>query len=367
MAGHAIDTRLHSTTAMLLRSALPALAAALLFGASTPLAKLLTASMPPLLLAGLLYLGSGFGLGALLVLRRIRERRSGQAVTLLHIARLDRPWLLGAIVAGGVLGPALFMLGLAHTGAAQASLLLNLEGMLTALLAWLVFRENADGRIVLGMVTIALGGVLLSWEPGAAALSSGAMLIAGACLCWALDNNLTRKVSNNDALLLACLKGLLAGVTNTAIALTGGATLPALLDVGYAGLIGFAGYGVSLVLFVVALRTLGAARTGAYFSVAPLFGVLISLAIWPTAPGWLFWISAVLMGLGVWLHLSERHAHAHTHEPLLHSHMHQHDAHHQHAHDGALDDQASHAHLHAHEVLTHTHAHYPDIHHRHPH
>ena len=355
------------TFALPLRSAVPALAAALLFGASTPLAKLLTASLPPLLLAGLLYLGSGLGLGALLVLRRIRERRRAQAVTRLHIARAELPWLLGAIAAGGMLGPALFMLGLAQTGAAPASLLLNLEGMLTALIAWWVFRENADRRIVLGMVAIALGGVLLSWEPGAAALSPGALLIAAACLCWALDNNLTRQVSNNDALLLACLKGLLAGVTNTALALAGGAALPALPDVGYAGLVGFAGYGVSLVLFVVALRTLGAARTGAYFSVAPLFGVLISLAIWPAAPSGLFWASAALMGLGVWLHLSERHAHAHTHEPLLHSHPHVHDAHHQHTHDAAGEDQAPHAHAHRHEALAHSHAHYPDIHHRHPH
>lgn len=194
--------------------------------------------MPPFLLAGLLYLGSGFGLGLLLVLRRLRERRHAHAVTQLHISRADMPWLLGAIVAGGVLGPALFMLGLVQTGAAWASLLLKLEGMLTALLAWMVFRENADSRIVLGMVAIALGGVLLSWQPGAAALSPGAALIAGACLCWALDNNFTRKVSNNDALLLACLKGLLAGVTNTGIALSSGASLPALLEVGYAAVVG---------------------------------------------------------------------------------------------------------------------------------
>ena len=275
------------------------------------------------------------------------------------------PWLLGAIVAGGVLGPALFMLGLVQTGAAWASLLLKLEGMLTALLAWMVFRENADSRIVLGMVAIALGGVLLSWQPGAAALSPGAALIAGACLCWALDNNFTRKVSNNDALLLACLKGLLAGVTNTGIALSSGASLPALLEVGYAAVVGFLGYGLSVVLFVVALRTLGAARTGAYFSVAPLFGVVISLAIWPSAPGLLFWVSAALMGLGVWLHLTERHTH--THEPLWHSHPHQIDAHHPHAHDAAWEGQTSDVHLHQHEALTHTHAHYRNIHHRHPH
>ena len=353
---------------MSLRSALPALFAALLFGASTPLAKLLAGNMPPLLLAGLLYLGSGLGLGTLLLARRLRERHTGQSVTRLHIPRAERPWLLGAIVAGGMLGPALFMLGLAQTPAASASLLLNLEGVLTAVVAWLAFRENAGRRVVLGMAAIALGGVLLSWQPGGTGFfSPGALLIAGACLCWALDNNLTRRVSSNDALLVACLKGLLAGVANTAIAVYGGAALPGMAALGYAGLVGFLGYGLSLSLFVVALRTLGTARTGAYFSVAPLFGVMISLAIWPATPGLLFWVAAALMGLGVWLHLSERHAHRHTHETLGHSHPHRHDAHHQHAHDAAWDGTSPHAHAHRHEPLTHTHAHHLDIHHRHPH
>lgn len=349
------------------RAVLPALFAALLFGASTPLAKLLAGNMSPLLLAGLLYLGSGLGLGTLLILRRMRERHRRQRVTRLHIPRAEQPWLLGAIVAGGMLAPALFMLGLAQTSAASASLLLNLEGVLTAVVAWLMFRENADRRIVLGMAAIALGGALLSWQPGGASLSPGALLIAGACLCWALDNNLTRKVSSNDALLVAGLKGLIAGVTNTAIALYVGAALPGMAQLGYAGLVGFLGYGLSLSLFVVALRTLGTARTGAYFSVAPLFGVMISLVLWPDMPGGLFWAAAVLMGLGVWLHLSERHAHPHTHEVLEHSHPHRHDAHHQHAHDFAWDGRSPHAHPHRHQPLAHTHAHYPDIHHRHPH
>ena len=352
---------------MSLRSAFPALAAALLFGASTPLAKLLTGNMTPLLLAGLLYLGSGAGLGLLMLLRRWRQRRGGQPPTPLHIPRAELPWLLGAIMAGGMLGPALFMLGLTQTSAASASLLLNMEGMLTAVIAWLAFRENADRRIVLGMVAIMLGGVLLSWEPGGASFSPGALLIVGACLCWALDNNLTRKVSANDAMLVACLKGLLAGTTNTAIALFNGASLPTTAALGYAGIVGFLGYGLSLTLFVVALRTLGTARTGAYFSVAPLFGVLISLALWPDTPGMLFWASAALMGFGVWLHLSEQHAHEHTHEPLLHTHAHRHDAHHQHAHDLPWDGKASHVHEHRHAPQTHRHPHYPDIHHRHPH
>lgn len=352
---------------MALRTALPALAAALLFGASTPLAKLLVGGVPALLLAGLLYLGSGLGLGALLALRWARECASGQAATHLATPRGEVPWLLGAIVFGGILGPALLMLGLTQTSGAAASLLLNVEGVLTAVIAWLVFKENADRQIVLGMAAIVAGGVLLSWEPGGATFSTGALLILGACLCWAIDNNLTRKVSTNDAMLVACLKGLVAGTCNTALALLGGANWPAPSAVGASLLVGFFGYGLSLTLFVVGLRALGTARTGAHFSVAPLFGVVISLAIWPSVPGPLFWVAAALMTLGVWLHVRERHLHEHTHQPLEHSHPHRHDAHHQHAHAFDWNSDEPHVHPHRHEVLTHKHPHYPDIHHRHSH
>jgi drug/metabolite transporter (DMT)-like permease len=349
---------------MSVRSAAPALTAALLFGASIPLAKLLVGDMPALLLAGLLYLGSGLGLGVLVAARWSRDPRSAG---LLHIPRGDWPWLLGAIACGGVVGPALLMLGLARTDGATASLLLNVEGVLTAVIAWVVFRENADRQVVFGMVCIVAGGMLLAWEPGGAQVSAGALLIAGACLAWAVDNNLTRKVSANDAMFVACLKGLLAGACNTALALAGGAALPAPAVVVGSLAVGFLGYGLSLTLFVLALRQLGTARTGAYFSVAPLFGVLISLALWPQPPSALFWAAAALMALGVWLHVRERHEHEHTHEGLAHAHRHRHDEHHRHAHDFAWDGREPHSHAHRHEVLTHKHPHYPDIHHRHGH
>ena len=349
---------------MTIRSASPALAAALLFGASTPLAKLLVGDMSPLLLAGLLYLGSGLGLGLLVLVRRALNAEAANAM---RIPARELPWLLGAILFGGVVGPALLMWGLVQTDGATASLLLNVEGVLTAVIAWLVFKENADRHIVLGMLAIVAGGVLLSWEPGGATLSPGALLIVGACLAWAIDNNLTRKVSTNDAMLVACLKGLIAGVCNTGLALALGATLPSLPAIGSSMLVGFLGYGLSLTLFVVGLRTLGTARTGAYFSVAPLFGVVISLALWPQAPSALFWSAAALMALGVWLHIRERHEHPHTHEPLEHAHQHRHDEHHRHQHEFAWDDAEPHVHPHRHEVLTHKHPHYPDIHHRHGH
>lgn len=351
---------------MSLRSAAPALMAALLFGASTPLAKLLVGEMPPLLLAGLLYVGSGVGLGAILLLRRaLSLHKAGTAEP--GIPRADWPWLLGATVAGGMLGPALLMKGLASSDAASASLLLNLEGVLTAVIAWVVFKENADRRIVFGMLAIVAGGALLSWQPGEAGLSPGAVFIVGACLCWAVDNNLTRKVSSNDALRIACLKGLLAGLCNTGLALQAGAQIPALTPLATTLLVGLAGYGLSLALFVLALRTLGTARTGAYFSVAPLFGVVIAWVLWPQVPPWTFWLAAALMALGVGLHLSERHEHKHSHEPFEHGHAHRHDDHHRHRHDFAWDGNEPHTHRHVHAALTHRHPHYPDIHHRHAH
>ncbi|KVX94850.1 DMT family transporter [Burkholderia ubonensis] len=343
-----------------------ALTAAALFGAATPLAKALLGAMSPLMVAGLFYLGSGIGLGAGIVIRRLR-RPAAHADTGHALKKSELPWLAGAIAAGGIAGPALLMLGLASTPAATSALLLNLEGVLTAVIAWVVFRENVDLQVFLGMAAIVAGGVLLSWKPGAAGVPTGALLIVGACLCWAIDNNLTRKVSANDAMVIACMKGLVAGPVNIAVAVAAGASWPAAATTAAAMLTGLAGYGVSLVLFVVALRDLGTARTGAYFSVAPLFGVALSLLIWPELPSVAFWIAAALMALGIWLHVRERHDHEHTHERLEHTHRHRHDAHHQHTHDFPYDGDEPHAHPHVHLPITHSHAHFPDIHHRHRH
>ncbi len=349
------------------RQAAPAILAALLFGASTPFAKLLVAEMSPQLLAGLLYLGSGIGLALVLLVRGLTGARAGRGEARLRIPRADLPWLAAAIVAGGVLGPALLMAGLASIEAAPAALLLNLEGVLTVAIAWLVFKENIDRRIALGMAAIALGGVLLSWQPGEARLSWGAALVVAACLCWAIDNNLTRKVSGNDAVLIACLKGLTAGVCNAALGWALVRSLPAASSIAAALVLGFLSYGVSLALFVVALRSLGTARTGAYFSVAPLFGILLASMIWPQWPSWTFWVAGLLMAAGVWIHLRERHEHAHTHRPTTHRHAHAHDAHHRHEHDFDWDGSEPHVHPHRHEALTHRHAHFPDLHHVHDH
>jgi drug/metabolite transporter (DMT)-like permease len=260
------------------------------------------------------------------------------------------------------------MSGLATVAASTASLLLNLESALTAGLAWFVFGENFDWRIASGMAAIVAGGVVLSIGPGGSGgLSPGAMLVVGACLCWAIDNNLTRKVSAADPILIAGLKGVVAGIVNICVALGLGYVMPGFGAIAVAAGVGFLGYGLSLVLFVLALRNLGAARTGAYFGLAPFVGSAVAVLFFGDMLTLQLCLAAVLMALGLWLHLSERHVHEHAHEPIEHVHPHRHDEHHQHVHAFEWDGTEPHTHPHLHEATVHRHAHYPDIHHRHPH
>jgi drug/metabolite transporter (DMT)-like permease len=334
-----------------------ALAAAALFGAGAPFAKRLLVDVSPWLLAAILYLGSGIGLA---LLRRVRRAAP------VRPTRAEWGWLAGATLAGGVLGPVLLLTGLAVMPAAGASLLLNMEGVLTALLAWFVFRENVDRRVALGMALIVAGALVLSW-PGDASVGLGwpALAVLGACLAWAIDNNLTRKVALTDASFIAMVKGLTAGATNLVIAFGLGAAWPALPTIAAGALLGFVSYGASLVLFVIALRRLGTARTGAYFSVAPFFGALLAVALLGETIGPALLLAGALMALGVWLHLAERHAHAHHHEPIEHTHAHEHDEHHAHTHESTVT--GAHTHAHRHAPLTHSHGHYPDAHHGHTH
>jgi drug/metabolite transporter (DMT)-like permease len=342
---------------------LASLVAALLFGAAAPLAKLLLAQASPWLLAALLYLGSGLGLA---LWRRLRGRPP------VRLARGEARWLAGAVLAGGVLGPVLLMLGLAALPASQASLLLNAEGVFTALLAWFAFRENVDRRVALGMGAIVAGGLALAWPGEGAGGGSlrATLLVLAACLAWAVDNNLTRKVSLADATWIAMAKGLVAGTTNLVLALFLGASWPPLATVAAAGLLGFVSYGVSLVLFVVGLRSLGTARTGAYFSVAPFFGALLAVLLLGEALDWRLGLASALMACGVWLHLTERHEHPHGHEAMDHAHEHVHgvgDTHHDHAHVPPVPPGTRHSHPHHHAPLVHSHPHFPDAHHRHEH
>ncbi|MGA9992179.1 MAG: DMT family transporter [Thiobacillaceae bacterium] len=337
---------------------LAALGAALLFGAGTPLAKTLLETVNPWLLAGLLYLGSGIGLTAYRVLSRAAAVR---------LSRIQACCFAGAILAGGIAGPVLLMFGLTGMPASDASLLLNAESVFTALLAWFVFKENVDFRIALGMGSIVAGALVLSW-PGETKLEGIAPTLAvlGACLAWAIDNNLTRKVSFADSTWIASLKGLVAGSVNLVLALSLGASMPKAASLAGGLIVGLFAYGVSLSLFVVGLRHLGTARTGAYFAIAPFFGAVLAVLMGEpfTLP---LTLAGALMALGAWLHVTERHVHEHYHEATEHDHEHLHDEHHQHRHDYPVPPGLAHSHLHRHDPQTHSHPHYPDIHHRHEH
>jgi drug/metabolite transporter (DMT)-like permease len=337
-----------------------AIASAVLFGAGTPLAKVLLGDVSPWLLAGLLYTGSGVGLAVWRLVRRAPRVR---------LQRHEITPLIGAIFFGGLLAPVLLMAGLSAMPASGASLLLNAEAVFTAVLAWVVFRENVDRRIALGMAAIVVGAVILSVPAGAAAGPLWPMLaILAACLCWGLDNNLTRKVALKDATWLAAVKGAVAGPVNLLLAFLWGATLPSVGATLAALIVGLFAYGVSLSLFIVGMRHIGTARAGAYFSVAPFFGAVIAVVMGEPVT-WPLIVAAALMALGVWLHLTERHEHEHTHDPLTHDHWHAHDEDHQHEHPEGMVVPARgwHRHGHSHEEVTHTHEHYPDAHHRHRH
>ena len=337
-----------------------ALASAALFGAAAPLSKLLLASIGPQMLAGLLYLGAGLGLAVVHTARAGFRLSAPEA----PLRRHDLPWLVVIVLFGGIVGPMLLMFGLGRTPAASASLLLNLESLATMGIAWLAFRENVDRRLLLGALAIILGAMVLSWEGQSFSLDAGAALIAGACICWGVDNNLTRKLSSADPVTIAMTKGLAAGAANVASGFWLGDGLPPAGIATLAAILGFFVIGVSLVLFVLALRHLGTARTGAYFSLAPFIGALIALGLGEPLTFKLTF-AALLMGLGLWLHLTERHEHEHLHEALAHEHRHVHDDHHQHDHAGPVTE--PHAHWHEHKPMRHKHPHYPDLHHRHGH
>jgi drug/metabolite transporter (DMT)-like permease len=343
---------------VLQKGILAALGSAVLFGAGTPLAKLLLTHVNPWLLAGLLYFGSGIGLS---VYRFVISASS------VNLPKNEIAWFLSAILAGGVIAPVLLMLGLLRMPASGASLLLNMEAVFTALLAWFAFKENFDLRIATGMVLIVVGALVLGW-PSTVRFSGAlpALAIIGACFAWGLDNNLTRKLSLSNAAWIASIKGLVAGSVNLVLAFSLGTTFPSLLNLAGSMILGFFAYGVSLALFIIGLRNLGTARTAAYFSVAPFFGAILAIALGDdiTLP---LIISGVLMAVGIWLHLSESHVHLHEHTELVHEHEHSHDAHHQHSHPFSVDIALKHTHKHRHKSMKHKHEHYPDSHHLHKH
>jgi drug/metabolite transporter (DMT)-like permease len=336
-----------------------ALGAAALFGASTPAAKLLLRDLSPLILSALLYLGAAIVLSAYRFLAS--ESREAQ------ITRSDFPSMCGIIFFGGMVGPILMFLGLQRLSALAGSLLLNLEGPFTALIAVGLMREHLGRREMFAAATIMLGGALVSFQPGHIGGNwIGALEIAGACLSWGIDNNLTQRVSLRDPVSVARIKTLGAGSCVLAIALwQGGGKLPGGMTLVCAGVVGALCYGVSIVLAVKALRMLGAARESAYFATAPFVGALLSIVVFRDLPNVSELAGATLMIIGVVILVREKHGHPHVHEAISHEHLHVHDEHHQHQHDSLATEPHSHQHVHA--DLTHEHEHVSDVHHRHSH
>jgi drug/metabolite transporter (DMT)-like permease len=342
------------------RYAFVALAAATLFGVATPIAKLLLGTMSPVMLAGLLYFGSGLGLAAVQVVRRSVQ---SEAPLRLH----DLPWLVGAVVSGGVLAPLATLWGLAGASASGVSLLLNLEAIMTALIAAAFFGEHVSRRVWVAACLMLAGALLLGYAPDARfGLSLHALAVIGACALWGLDNNLTQKISGADPVTIVMIKGLTAGGFNLGIAAMTAGAPPLGYTVGAALVLGFVSIGVSLVLYILALRHLGSARTAAHYSTAPFIGAVLSLVILREPFTVTFAIALALMAIATWLVLTERHEHEHYHAALEHEHLHVHDAHHRHEHVGD-EGPEPHSHPHRHEPLLHSHPHLPDLHHRHPH
>jgi drug/metabolite transporter (DMT)-like permease len=328
----------------------------MLFGASMPATTQLAGDMPALVLAGLLYVGA-----ALAVLPAAALRRPSGAA-------LRRSWvpLFGAVVAGGAVGPVILVVGLASAPAATASLLLNFELVATVVLAALFFREHLGGRVVGGAAAIVAASFLLVWQPGAE-LTTGALLVVAACVCWGLDNNLTAQIDQVAPEHVTLLKGAVAGTANIALGLVIAPTAGVdVYDITGALLIGALGYGVSITLWVGGARDLGAARAQAIFSVAPFVGAVIAWVVLGDPVKWFQIMATVIAAGGVWFSLDSAHEHEHAHVPMRHDHEHSHeDGHHLHRHHDEFSSR--HSHPHAHEALVHAHAHLPDLHHRHEH
>ena len=330
---------------------------ALLFGLVAPIAKKLGREVSPLLLSGLLYLGAGLALSVAGALRKSREAK---------LDRRDAPTMIAMILVGGVAGPLLLLLGLARAGGIAASLLLNLQTVFTAVVAALFFGEHVGVRGAVALVLIVGGAALAGFDSAGGGTLAGALLIAGACLAWAIDDNLTRNVSGKSALAVAQVKCLGAGAIALAAALVSGDRFPNFATLAQALFAGALGVGASLVLYVRALRGLGVARTNGLFATAPFVGALAAIPLLGERPSLLIPVAGLLMAAGAALLLLERHGHLHAHEPIEHEHLHTHDDHHHHAHSG--DEAAEpHAHRHVHEPLLHDHPHLPDLHHRHRH
>ncbi len=339
-----------------------ALLAALLYGISAPIAKRLLDDLSPVLLAALLYLGAGIGMALVQMLKKQWRKPSGEA----SLAKSDA-WFVAGMILLDIAAPIFLLIGLNLTTAANAALLNNFEIVATTLFALVAFREAIGKRMWLAIGLITIASVLLSLEDGSAfSFSWGSVLVLAAATCWGLENNCTRMLSIKDPLQVVVLKGFGAGIGALAIALVVGVGEIRLGAVAAALLLGFVAYGMSIFFYISAQRHLGAARTSAYYAAAPFIGVLISWALFDVSLSVSFLAALVLMLLGAYLAVFERHSHRHVHELLIHEHKHRHDDHH-HLHIHADAVVGEHTHEHVHTPITHDHPHLPDSHHRHTH
>ncbi len=336
-----------------------------LFGISPPLAKLLVNNISPVVLAGLLYLGAFAGLSLYSLVRR--KRTIDLTKKAASLERKDLPWLAGAVLTGGIIAPISMMIGLTFISGFSASLLLNLEGVATTMIAVLFFKENAGKRLWLALVCMTLAGIFLTWDSSQGRFSiTGPLLIIFAMVCWGIDNNLTHSISDKDPVQIAKIKGFAAGIISLLLGLFLGMKIPLDLAVAFALLLGSFSYGISLVFFIKALEGLGSSRTGIFFSFAPFIGAIASLIILREWIGWVMFPATGLMIIGVWLIVTERHSHLHIHRTKTHIHLHDHsDMHHKHECSGTFHEPHTHEHIHI--ELAHVHVHWPDTHHRHEH
>jgi drug/metabolite transporter (DMT)-like permease len=327
------------------------------------MAKLLLRDITPIALAGLLYLGAFLGL---FIYSLFFSPRNAAVAEAERLRKKDLPWLAGAVLAGGVVAPISLMLGLNLISGFSVSLLLNLEGIATAVIAVLVFRENSGPRLWLALICMTAAGVLLSWSPEQGTFNiTGPVLILLAVVGWGVDNNLTRQISNRNPIQITYIKGLAGGAISLSVALILGIGIPFDITLLFALLLGSLSYGLSLVFFIKALRGLGSSRTGAFFSLGPFIGAVVSIAVLREAIGWVMFPAFLLIASGVWLIVGEKHVHAHAHPSMTHTHRHRHDdLHHLHQHPQSCRE---HSHEHCHPQLNHSHVHWPDTLHRHTH
>ncbi|HBP66418.1 MAG TPA: EamA family transporter [Desulfosporosinus sp.] len=345
---------------------LKAILAAALFGASAPISKLLLGEISPTLMASFLYLGSGIGLYLQRYFRSSDKRFNDEA----RLTKNDWPWLIAAVSVGGIAAPIVLMFSLKNTPASTASLLLNFEGVATTVIAVLAFKEAVGKRIWMAVLLITTASILLSWDSsGQWGFSFGAIGVLSACILWGIDNNFTRNISSKDPLSIVIIKGLSAGTFSLILSVILGFPLPSFKSILLAMVLGYFSYGLSIVLFIRAMRELGSARTSALFGTAPFVGVVLSLLLFRENQGILFLFSLPIMIIGAVFLLKEDHEHLHKHETTEHEHRHNHnDSHHTHGHsDNGIPKNGYHSHVHEHEYIIHDHQHTPDIYHRHAH